>query len=203
MISLKFFWPKIEQNFPKKKKRESQISIHGSRRDPKTYIRMLKVFFAFHILWIAKKLAKSAYWWSPTRLHCKIENQNTGPKTLKKKKKKSTENQGFPHWERTRGVFPGDLFHWLYRALNPPTGGAGSTLLGVSCPVRFRGGGGVKTPSPMHFMYYYPSLSMKILGFGMVLAMDKCTLWEFRIHAFFNVLQIDLQLELDMGKCGE
>ncbi len=45
---------------------------------------------------------------------------------------------------------------------------------------------------------------MKILGFGMVLAMDKCTLFgEFRIHAFFNVLQIDLQLELDIGKCGE
>ncbi len=78
-----FFGQKLNKNFPKKK-RESQISIHGSRREPKTYVRMLKVFFCFSYFVNSQKLAKPTYWWSPTRLHCKIEKQNTGPKTLKK-----------------------------------------------------------------------------------------------------------------------
>jgi hypothetical protein len=82
-----------------------------------------------------------------------------------------------------------------YRALNSPTG-AGSTLGVLPCKLQ-----GADDTFP--YAYYVLPLSMKILGFGMVLAMDNVLSWEFRIHAFFNVLQIDLQLELHIGKCGE
>lgn len=130
---------------------------------------------------------------STTLQNWKTKYWSKNPFFFLKEKKKSTENQGFPHWERTR-CLSRRLIYWLtgrstlQLGLAPPW---------VSCPVRFRG---LKTPSPMQIMYYPFQWKFWVLEWYLPWTMYS---WEFRIHAFFNVLQIDLQLELDIGKCGE
>jgi hypothetical protein len=44
---------------------------------------------------------------------------------------------------------------------------------------------------------------MKILGFGMVLAMDNVLFGSLGSMLSSMFCKIDLQLELDIGKCGE